>query len=207
MLDWLIKAAHMCMCALTLVCVCLFACVRCCISNYGLQKPIMIVLLRCDAQDHSLHRKYFVIDVYVCLCVCVYGRKREREKEKQMIRMKGSCGMRGCVPHVCGVCVCDTGGAMATNFLPQEVINAPAWLWLCLFLSSNDCHTAIMASEKPRNNSRIMAEAIAALHRFNSHIGELCVGVSQQHLCFHKQGWKGFTVKGWAAALEAKEQA
>lgn len=130
-----------------------------------------------------------------CVFVCMGERERAREEQqKQMIRMKGSCGMRGCVPHVCGVCVCDTGGAMATNFLPEEVINAPAWLWLCLFLSSNDCHTAIMASKKPRNNGRIMAEAIAALHRLNSHIDELCGGVSQQHLCFHKQGWKGFGV-------------
>lgn len=26
------------------------------------------------------------------------------------------------------VCVCDTGGATAANFLSEEVINAPAWL-------------------------------------------------------------------------------
>lgn len=81
-----------------LVCVCLLACVRCCISNYGLRKPIMVVLPCCDAQDHSLHRKYFVIDVCVCVCVC----------EQQPIRMKGSCGMRGCVRLVCGVCVFAT---------------------------------------------------------------------------------------------------
>lgn len=61
------------------VCVCLFAFVCCCVSNYGLQKPIMIVLPCCDAQDCSLHRQYFVIVVrvqwtiflFVCVCVSV----------------------------------------------------------------------------------------------------------------------------------------
>lgn len=130
-----------------LVCVCLLACVRCCISNYGLQKPIMVVLPCCDAQDHSLHRKYFVIDV------CVWAATDQNEGLMRHERV--------CSPCLWCMCVCDTGGAMATNFLPEEVINAPAWLWLCLFLSSNDCHTAIMASKEPRDKGRIMAEANA----------------------------------------------
>lgn len=136
-----------------------------------------------------------------CVFVCVYMGERERERGAAGANDQKEGLMwheRVCSPSLWCVCVyvCDTGGAMATNFLPEEVINVPAWLWLCLFLSSNDCHTAIMASKKPRHNGRITAEAIAALHRFSSHIDELCVGVSQQHLCFHMQGWKGLQWRG-----------
>lgn len=39
---------------------------------------------------------------------------------------------------------------MATHFLPEEVINAPAWVLLCLFPSSNDCLTAIMTCKREK---------------------------------------------------------
>lgn len=71
---------------------------------------------------------------------------------------------RACSPSFV---VGDTGGATATHFLPEEVINAPAWLRLCL--SSNECHAALMACEGKGARETKSWQRLNALRRLNSH--------------------------------------
>lgn len=84
-----------------------------------------------------------------CVCVCVWGAATDPDAGDSEWRAHMAREGVFAMLVVC-VCVCDTGGAMATHFLPEEVINAPAWLWLRLFPSSNDCHTAIMACKRKK---------------------------------------------------------
>lgn len=99
---------HITMCILVCVFVSLYVCVCCCISNYGLQKPIMIVLPCCDAQDCSLHRQCFAtvvcVNRSVCLCVCVCVGSRN-QSERWPLGTNVLYGLRGCVLYVCGVCM------------------------------------------------------------------------------------------------------
>lgn len=97
-------ASSACMCTCMLVCVFISLHVfGCCVSNYGLQKAIMIVLLCSDVHGCSLHREYFVIVVCTCVFVWLWGTVAH---PRRLLGTKGSCGMRGHVRHVCGVCVC-----------------------------------------------------------------------------------------------------
>ncbi len=122
-----------------------------------------MIVLRCsDAQDRSLHRKYFVIvacvQVRVCVHVCVC--EKQQLIRTPAIQNEGLMWyQRVCSPCLWFMCAGDTGGAMATHFLPEEVIKAPAWLWLCLFPSSNDCHTAVMACKRGERNRETKAES------------------------------------------------
>lgn len=75
---------------------------------------------------------------------------------------------------------------MATHFLPEEVINAPAWILLCLFPSSNDCLTAVMTCKRETENhadfsAENSTDDIRASSNGNRKKELIHVGVSQKH--------------------------
>ena len=69
--------------------------------------------------------------VFAYMCVCPYEEQQPirtlATQNEGLLWHERVCSPRLWCTYMC-VCVCDTGGAMATHFLPEEVINAPAGL-------------------------------------------------------------------------------